>query len=133
MNRHIKSKLTKWVFHWWFRYKSLNGYQCEFDFCLGRKKNAEVKNAKVNLGESVLLKLSVKLGATYCTLYFENFIQQSIIDKQIIDGKSRLCYPHSQKTQQTNAKAQSLREMKRGDADFHQFKNVTCCRLYDNS
>ena len=82
MKQYIKSKPIKWGFKWWFRCPSSSGYMYEFNLYLGRKKNSEL-----NLGEGVVLTLSEKLKGTYCTLYFDNFFNNPLLVRKLLEER----------------------------------------------
>ena len=126
MNIYLKMKPVKWRFKLWFWCSSSTGYLNKFDLFLGRKKDVEV-----SLGESMVMQLSGKLKETYCVLFFENFLTaEAMIYKFLeewiyIKWKVRSNRKHM-------AKLKGDKEMSRGESHFHYFKNMICCKWYDN-
>ena len=74
MKQYIKKKPIKWGFKFWYRCASATRYLYQLDMYLGKKENVET-----NLGESVVLKMSEVLENTYCTVYFNNFFNSSLL------------------------------------------------------
>ena len=80
IRQYLKMKPIKRSFKPWFRCASSNGYLNEFDLYLGEKENVEVK-----LGKNVVMQLSEKFKAIFCTLFLDNFFNNPLLINKLFE------------------------------------------------
>ena len=92
---------------------------------LGWKKDVEV-----NLGEKVVMQLPEKLKGTYCTLFFDNFFNRSVLINELSEDGIYAAIETVQSNWKQILQLKEDKKMFRGKINFHFSKNINSCNWY---
>ena len=110
----------------WHCCASTTDYLYQIELYLGKKDEVGL-----NLVESVVLKMCKVLEKSYCTVYFDNFFNSSLLISKLF-RKGIYGVGTAQSNRTRTPALPSDKKMKRGDSDYKFSTDVNCCKWMDN-